>query len=119
MTTPFGYAGAYTDAESGLQYLRARYYDPQTAQFLTRDPLLPQTGQAYGYAGQSPLNATDPRGLGCFADISLSSCWSDVAAQWQSATSQAAPILNPLLDPANRACSFFYGDAEQTLGPSV
>jgi RHS repeat-associated protein len=26
------------DAESGLQYLRARYYDPATAQFLTRDP---------------------------------------------------------------------------------
>ena len=27
-STPFGYAGQYTDAETGFQYLRARYYDP-------------------------------------------------------------------------------------------
>ncbi len=27
-TAPFGYAGQYTDDESGLEYLRARYYDP-------------------------------------------------------------------------------------------
>jgi len=38
-TTPFGFAGQYTDSESGLQYLRARYYDPSTEQFLTIDPL--------------------------------------------------------------------------------
>ena len=61
--TPFGYAGQYTDAESGLQYLRARYYDPATQQFLTVDPLLAQTDQAYAYAGGSPTNATDPSGL--------------------------------------------------------
>ena len=33
-STPFGYAGQYSDAESGFQYLRARYYDSATAQFL-------------------------------------------------------------------------------------
>jgi len=62
-TTPFGYAGQYTDAATGLQYLRARYYDPTTQQFLTVDPLLAQTEQAYAYAGGSPTNATDPSGL--------------------------------------------------------
>ena len=62
-TTPCGYAGQYTDAESGLQYLRARYYDPATAQFLTVDPLLAQTDQAYAYADGSPTNKTDPSGL--------------------------------------------------------
>jgi len=60
--TPCGYAGQYTDAESGLQYLRARYYDPATQQFLTVDPLLAQTEQAYAYAGGSPTNASDPSG---------------------------------------------------------
>ncbi|MBA2676842.1 MAG: RHS repeat-associated core domain-containing protein [Ktedonobacteraceae bacterium] len=60
--TPFGYAGEYTDAASGLQYLRARSYDPATQQFLTVDPLLAQTAQAYAYAGGSPTNATDPSG---------------------------------------------------------
>jgi RHS repeat-associated protein len=59
---PFRYAGEYRDGESGLYYLRARYYDPATAQFLTVDPLLAATAQAYAYAAGSPLNATDPRG---------------------------------------------------------
>ena len=59
---PFGYAGEYRDNESGFSYLRARYYDPSTQQFLTRDPLLPVTGQAYNYVGGSPINATDPTG---------------------------------------------------------
>jgi len=62
---PLGYAGQYTDAESGLQYLRARYYDAATAQFLTRDPLESLTGQPYAYANDSPLNYTDPLGLQC------------------------------------------------------
>ncbi len=60
---PFGYTGEYTDAESGLVYLRARYYDPQTQQFLTVDPLLAQTEQAYAYVGGSPVNRSDPSGL--------------------------------------------------------
>ena len=58
-----GYAGQYRDAETGLYYLRARYYDPATAQFLTRDPLYAQTLSAYGYAGNNPLAYTDPSGL--------------------------------------------------------
>ena len=61
--TPFGYAGQYTDSEAGLQYPLPRYYDPATQQFLTVDPLLAQTDQAYAYAGGSPTNATDPSGL--------------------------------------------------------
>jgi RHS repeat-associated protein len=63
VANPFRYAGEYQDAETGLYYLRARYYDPATQQFLTRDPLVAATEQAYNYAGGSPLNATDPRGL--------------------------------------------------------
>lgn len=60
-TNPFRYAGQYTDP-TGLQYLRARYYEPATAQFLTRDPVVQQTRSAYGYADGSPVNATDPQG---------------------------------------------------------
>lgn len=57
--------GQYTDAETGFQYLRARYYDPATGQFLTRDPLEAETGEAYGYVRGDPLNRTDPTGLFC------------------------------------------------------
>ncbi|MCB0878949.1 MAG: RHS repeat protein [Thermoleophilia bacterium] len=59
----FGYAGEYTDAESGLVYLRARYYDPSTGQFLTRDPIEDLTGDPYGYADGNPIMNTDPTGL--------------------------------------------------------
>jgi RHS repeat-associated protein len=38
LTTPFGWAGQYADSESGLVWLRARYYSPSTGQFLSRDP---------------------------------------------------------------------------------
>jgi RHS repeat-associated protein len=61
-TTALQYDGQYTDAESGLQYLRARYYNPATGQFLTLDPLAALTGEPYGYADDDPVNATDPTG---------------------------------------------------------
>ena len=62
-TTALRYDGQYTDAESGLQYLQARYYDPATGQFLTVDPLVSLTGEPYSYAGDNPVNASDPSGL--------------------------------------------------------
>ena len=65
ITNPFRFAGEYKDAESGLIYLRARYYDPTTGQFLTRDPLEPITGTPYAYVSNNPLNYTDPTGLWC------------------------------------------------------
>jgi RHS repeat-associated protein len=63
VTNPFGYAGQYTDAETGFQYLRARYYDPATGGFVSRDPIARMTGAPYAYADSSPLNGTDPSGL--------------------------------------------------------
>ena len=65
-TNPFGYTGAYTDTESGLQYLINRYYDPATAQFLTRDPLTALTNAPYTYADDDPVNNSDPLGLFCY-----------------------------------------------------
>lgn len=61
--TPLLFAGQYTDVESGLQYLRARYYDPASGQFLTRDPASIGTRQPYLYASGNPINKTDPTGL--------------------------------------------------------
>lgn len=61
--TPLEYAGQYSDAESGLVYLRARYYDPQTAQFLTVDPLAAVTRTPCLYGGANPLNEEDATGL--------------------------------------------------------
>jgi RHS repeat-associated protein len=60
--TPLRYTGQYTEAESGLGYLRARYYDPATALFLTLDPMVDTTRAPYAYAGDNPVNYTDPTG---------------------------------------------------------
>jgi RHS repeat-associated protein len=57
-STEFGFTGEQNDP-NGLEYLRARYYDPATGRFLGRDPL----GQGYGYAGGNPANRVDPTGL--------------------------------------------------------
>ena len=73
-TTPLGYAGQYTDAETGLQYLRARYYDPSTGQFLTLDPMVTVTRQPYAYADDNPIAETDATGncgLLCIGGIVL------------------------------------------------
>ena len=70
-TTPFGYAGEYTDPTTGLIYLRARWYDPATGQFLTRDPLLATTMEPYRYAGNDPINFGDPTGLSRCGQFSL------------------------------------------------
>lgn len=59
----------YTDAETGFTHLRARYYDPATGQFVSRDPLAALTGSAYGYTDGNPLNGTDPLGLCVFGHV--------------------------------------------------
>jgi hypothetical protein len=40
-----------------------RYYDPATGQFLSVDPMVATTGEAYAYTGDDPVNDTDPSGL--------------------------------------------------------
>jgi len=64
LANEFDFAGQQTDG-TGLQYLRARYYDPETGTFLSRDPLaiLPGwTGQPHGYSA-SPVVEVDPSGM--------------------------------------------------------
>jgi RHS repeat-associated protein len=68
-TTPLGYAGQYTSSDTGLIYMRARVYDPATAQFLTVDPLDQWTHAPYTYAGDNPLNEADPSGRSVLGEI--------------------------------------------------
>jgi RHS repeat-associated protein len=56
----FTFTGEQVDS-SGLEYLRARYYDGATGRFLTQDPL--PLLHRYPYVGNNPLNMVDPLGL--------------------------------------------------------
>jgi RHS repeat-associated protein len=62
-TTPLGFDAQYTNPSTGLIYLRARTYDPSTAQFISVDPALTDTGEPYSYAEDNPVNRDDPSGL--------------------------------------------------------
>ena len=61
--SPLGYDGQYTSSDTGLIYIRARTYDPATAQFLSIDPLVETTETPYGYAAENPLTFSDPTGF--------------------------------------------------------
>jgi RHS repeat-associated protein len=61
---PFTYTAREFDAESGLYYYRARYYDPTIGRFLTEDPIGFNGGiNLYTYVGNNPTNFVDPLGL--------------------------------------------------------
>ncbi len=64
---PSFYRGEQFDSDLGLYYLRARYYNPSTGRFMSRDPLDgksidPKTLHKYLYASGDPVNASDPTG---------------------------------------------------------
>lgn len=86
VTNPFTYGGRENDSESGLYYMRARYYDPATGRFLSVDPLnlasrlmlaqygaggalfvqgSPQMLNEYSYAINNPLVYNDASGAAC------------------------------------------------------
>ncbi len=61
------FSGERTDTESGLEFLRARTYDPSVGTFLQRDTwgITATDGQsidAYVYTANNPVNAVDPSG---------------------------------------------------------
>ena len=59
---PFGYCGEYLDSESGLIYLRNRYYDSSTGRFITEDPAKDGVNW-YSYCAGNPVTFVDPWGL--------------------------------------------------------
>lgn len=87
--TLFRWGGAYGtmyDAETGLYYLRARYYDPAHRRFVSRDPLHrslhPNEINPYGYARNNPLLYTDP--FGTNARVNQSGVHTDVSVDvWE------------------------------------
>ena len=59
---PIRYCGEYFDEETGLYYLRARYYDPTVGRFISEDPA--EDGlNWYVYCGNNPVMFVDPSGL--------------------------------------------------------
>jgi RHS repeat-associated protein len=60
---PFRWPGQYEDVETGLYYNRFRYYDPQTGEFCSQDPIRLSGGLALYAYPLDPLAWIDPLGL--------------------------------------------------------
>jgi RHS repeat-associated protein len=63
----FLFAGEQRDSATGLDYLRARYYDPDLGRFISKDPFSgfitdPMSQHDYQYAHANPVRFTDPTG---------------------------------------------------------
>ena len=68
------FTGQVFDAESGLYYYNARYYDPELGRFIQPDTVIsdfsnPQSYNRYSYALNDPLLYNDPTGHGAVGDF--------------------------------------------------
>ena len=73
---------------AGLEWLGARAFDPATRGFLSTDPLAPVLGAGwdgnpYAYAGNNPLNTTDPTGLRPLTDDELKAYDKSAGSHWE------------------------------------
>jgi RHS repeat-associated protein len=67
-SNPYRFTGEAWDEEVELLNLRARYYQPETGRFVTKDPSggnlwRPSTLNRYAYVTSNPVNHTDASGL--------------------------------------------------------
>ena len=83
------------DPETGLQYLHARYYDPDLARFLspdTWDPILAGVDfNRYAYAGNDPINQSDPNGHHWLAS-GTSNNWQGSNGDWHNHSSSRSEM---------------------------
>ncbi|MEW1719393.1 putative T7SS-secreted protein [Streptomyces sp. NPDC093109] len=112
--TPLRFPGQYYDPETGLHYNHHRHYDPETARYLTPDPLgLTPAPNPAAYV-HNPHTWSDPLGLapsdGCLEHPAVAETRSRVGQG--SIVSDHPMTADEALDAAQR----FLGDDYQELG---
>jgi RHS repeat-associated protein len=70
----YGYTGREIDAESGVNYYRARYYSPEIGRFISEDPIQFDSLEInlFRYGFNNPILNTDPSGK--LSPISVGVC---------------------------------------------
>ena len=107
LTNPFQYTAREKDAESGLYYYRARYYDPTPGRFLAEDRIgfAGDGSNFYAYTLNDPANWVDPMGTN-------SQCPSFIAA-----CRAPLPPPPPLPQPPGPPQLFRYNNPPPRTGP--
>ena len=91
MCNPFRYRGYVYDGETGLYYLRSRYYNPARARFLNADGYI-ATGRGlldsnmYACCGNNTVNRLDPNGY----------FWNNIWQFIQTATAETGNAMQSL-----------------------
>ena len=87
---PSSYRGEQYDSDLGLYYPRARYYNPNTGRFMSRDPedgkaADPKSLHKYLYAGGDPVNGWDPTGRSDLAETGIVTFTDALKVVWYAA----------------------------------
>ncbi|WP_378127228.1 RHS repeat-associated core domain-containing protein [Cohnella boryungensis] len=93
------YAGEFFDAEVGLYYLRARYYDPYIGRFISEDTYEgrindPLSLNRYTYAHNDPIMYVDPTGYAAMAIRDLAALTGSTVV-WNQKSGIATVTLSP------------------------
>ena len=91
----FGYNGEYYNADTGMIYLRARFYEPEMNRFSQKDILwgditVPNSLNSYAYVQNDPVNYCDPSGMRQVKGIDASGTSGSIHSVKKSTTSAAA-----------------------------
>jgi len=106
------YRGEQYDPDLGLYYMRARYFNPLTGRFLSRDPedgkpIDPKTLHKYRYASGDPVNRIDPRGRADEEEEGELDAISELEAATKPARQEAA--FNGCMEAVLELLSFTHG----------
>jgi len=118
----FYYTGQEWDKDAKLQNSNARWYDPRMGRFLGEDPTGFDAGDPnfYRYAGNDPVNYTDPTGLSQ-AGNPLSSLFSGVTKAVTSTANKIAGAVQSIGNSVNSIynSSQYYAAASPTASSSA
>jgi RHS repeat-associated protein len=113
------FAGEQRDIETGLDYLRARYYDPTLGRFISRDAYSgsledPMSLHKYQYAHANPVINIDPSGYFSLQDLMASKVVQNILSSLRTIGLTSAKIK--LLGSAVLNGSFFGGFVGGVIG---
>ena len=107
---PFRYRGYIYDDETGLYYLKSRYYDPETGRFINADIYCDTMSNILGtnmftYCNNNPVNQVDPEGTDAY--------W----LQFGNAVGGFGHTSLLLEDSVNNWWYFYWGEKQVILRP--
>ncbi|MEY9893545.1 RHS repeat-associated protein [Catenulispora sp. MAP5-51] len=115
------FLGKTTDASTGLVDIGARKYDALTGRFISADPVFqpnsPQAIGGYSYAGNDPVDNSDPTGLICDADTGTCHGLPPTTSQTPAPSGGSGPCAG-LSGYAKKECVSGQDDSSDTGGDS-